>query len=204
MVDQSKSYTTNDSQSKYGDKKPYNNITPSADEELAPILVTKELAKDKSIIKDNMETWHIHGHNIPVAFAPIKIGTLDSWMKFFWKQVRIYIATGGTNDFLNENGHENDLSYDKFLDDSESDEDKSGFDPGQTPSAEDNVLLGMIIETLITDVSTINPKYGIILEMLCQNYQKGDILRKLELGKSQGYVDIKTAQKLAYDLYHKY
>ena len=54
---------------KYADKKPYNSIAPAANEELAPILVTKELMKDKSIIKDNMETWNIHGHRIPVAFA---------------------------------------------------------------------------------------------------------------------------------------
>ena len=43
-------------QSKYGDKKSYNNVPPTADEELAHILVTKELLKDKSIDSDNMET----------------------------------------------------------------------------------------------------------------------------------------------------
>ena len=33
---QSKKFSTNESQSKYGNKKPYNNIPPAANEELAP------------------------------------------------------------------------------------------------------------------------------------------------------------------------
>ncbi|MCI8823660.1 MAG: hypothetical protein HFI15_14350 [Lachnospiraceae bacterium] len=188
---------------KYADKKPYNSIAPAANEELAPILVTKELMKDKSIIKDNMETWNIHGHRIPVAFAPIKAGTLDSWMKFFNAQIRTYIATGGTDDFLKENGHNDNLSYDKFLDDAESNEDDSGFDPGQTESLEDTVFLRMIISDLISEVNTINPKYGKILELLSKDYSKGQILDELRLGKSQGYADIKAAQAMAFSLYNR-
>lgn len=200
---QSKEFTTNDNQSKYGDKKPYNGIPPVADEELAPVLVTKKLKRDKSITKENMETWHINGHKIPVAFAPIKAGTLGSWMKFFNAQVRTYIATGGTDDFLKENGHEDDLSYDKFVDDAESDEDNSGFVPAQTESMENTVLLGIVIEDLIEEVAAINPKYGKIISLLSKSYKKSDILKELGLGKSQGYDDIKAAQALAYKLYHR-
>ena len=198
-----KSFTNNVNQSKYGDKKSYNNVPPTADEELAPILVTKELLNDKSIDSDNMETWTIEGHKIPVAFAPIKRSTLDSWMKFFNTQVRTYISTGGTDDFLKENGHEYDLSYDKFTDDAESDEYSSGFEPAQTESLEDTVLLGIIIKDLIKEVSEINPKYRKIITLLSKDRKKGDILKELRLGKSQGYEDIKAAQKLAYQLYHK-
>ena len=103
---QSKNFSSNENQSKYGNKKPYNNIPPAANEELALMLMTKEMFKDKSIIRDNIETWNINGHKIPVAFAPIQAGTLDNWMRFFNAQVRTYIATGGTEDFLKENGHE--------------------------------------------------------------------------------------------------
>lgn len=187
---------------KYGNKKPYNNIAPAANEELAPILMTKEMFKDKSIIRDNIETWNIHGHKIPVAFAPIEAGTLDSWMKFFNAQVRTYIGTGGTSDFPKENGHEEDLSYDKFLDDAEGNEDSDGFDPGQTASLEDSVLLGIIIKDLISDVKKANPKYGRILELLGQNRTKGQILKELKLGKSQGYADINAAQAMARSLYY--
>ena len=49
----------------------------------------------------------------------------------------------------------------------------------------------------------INPKYGRILELLGQNRSKGQILEELNLGKSQGYADIKAAQKMARDLYYK-
>ena len=178
------------------------NIPPAADEELAPILMTKEMKKDKSIIADNVETWNIQGHKIPVAFAPIKTGTLDSWMKFFNAQVRTYIATGGTDDFLSENGHGNDLSYDKFVDDAESDEDSSGFEPAQTETIENTVLLGIVIEDLIREAEEIDPKYGKIISLLAQDRTKGDILKELRLGKSQGYDDIKAAQELAYKLYH--
>lgn len=187
---------------KYGNKKPYNNIAPAANEELAPILMTKEMFKDKSIIRDNIETWNIHGHKIPVAFAPIEAGTLDNWMKFFNAQVRTYIGTGGTSDFPKENGHEEDLSYDKFLDDAEGNEDSDGFDPGQTASLEDSVLLGIIIKNLISDVKKANPKYGRILELLGQNRTKGQILKELNLGKSQGYADINAAQAMARSLYY--
>ncbi len=162
-----------DNQSKYANKVPYNNVPPTATEELAPILMTKEMFKDKSIIRDNIETWNINGHRIPVAFAPIKAGTLDSWMKFFNAQVRAYIATGGTEDFIKENGHENDLSYNKFQDDAEDDEDHAGFEPGETPSPEDTILLGIIIKELITEVKEANPKYGRILELLGKNRTKG-------------------------------
>ena len=150
-----------------------------------------------------METCTIGGHKIPVAFAPIKRGTLYSWMKFFNTQVRTYIATDGTDDFLKENGHEDDLSYDKFTDDAESGEYSSGFEPAQTESLEGTVLLGIIIKDLIKEVSEINPKYGKIITLLSKNRKKGDILEELRLCKIQGYEDIKAAHKLAYQLYHK-
>lgn len=203
MVNLSKSNTSNVNQSKYGNKVPYNNIPPSADEELAPILVTAGIKKDPALIKDNIETWNIHGHKIPVAFAPVKIGTLDNWMKFFWSQVRTYIATGGTDEFLKENGHNEDLSYDKFLDDAESDENAQGFDPGKTESLEDSTLMYMIIVDLIKEVTDLNPKYGRILQLLYEGNTKGEILKILSLGKSQGYADISSAQKLAKELYDK-
>ena len=203
MVNLSKSNTSNVNQSKYGNKVPYNNVPPSADEELAPILVTAGIKKDPALIKDNIETWNIHGHKIPVAFAPVKIGTLDNWMKFFWSQVRTYIATGGTDEFLKENGHNEDLSYDKFLDDAESDENVQGFDPGKTESLEDSTLMYMIIDDLIKEVTDLNPKYGRILQLLYEGNTKGEILKILSLGKSQGYADISSAQKLAKELYDK-
>lgn len=203
MVNQSKFNNANDNQSKYGNKVPYNNVQPSINEELAPILVTAEIRKDPSLIKDNIETWKIHGHRIPVAFAPIKLGTLDGWMTFFWSQVRTYIATGGTDEFLPEIGHNDDLSYDKFTEDADAEEDSSGFEPAQVDSFEDNVLLYMTLEDLLTQVQQKDSKRGAILQLLYNGYSKGEILNILKLGKSQGYANIKAVQELAKDLFNR-
>ncbi|MDO4275856.1 MAG: hypothetical protein Q4D16_19480 [Eubacteriales bacterium] len=64
-------------------------------------------------------------------------------------------------------------------------------------------MLRMIIDDLIRQVGEINPKYGRILELIKSDYSKGEILSELSLGKSQGYADIKAAQKLAKNLYTK-
>ena len=42
---------------------------------------------------------------------------------------------------------------------------------------------------------------GRILDLICEDYTKGQILDELGLGKSQGYADIKAAQALAKKLY---
>lgn len=164
--------------------------------------MTKEMFKGKSILNDNLETWNIHGHKIPVSFAPIEVSTIDAWMPQFWSQVRIYIATGSTEDSLSKIGHNDDLSYDKFLDDAEGDEDENGCNPAQTSTIEDTVLLGLAIKNLLNEVRAMNPKYGRILDLICEDYIKGKILDELVLCKSQGYADIKTAQALARKLYY--
>lgn len=202
MENQSKKHTANGNQSKYGNKSSFNNIPPRNNEELVPILVTKAIRKDPALDQNNIETWHIHGHKIPVAFAPVSKSCFDGCMKFFWSQVRTYIATAGTEEFLKENGHSDDLSYTKFTDDADSDNDSTGFDPGQTKGLEDTVLLRIIIKDLIKQIHTINPKYGRILDLICEDYTKGQILEELHLGKSQGYADIKAAQELAKKLYY--
>jgi hypothetical protein len=40
------------------------------------------------------------------------------------------------------------------------------------------------------------------LDLICEDYTKGQILEELQLGKSQGYADIKAAQELAKKLYY--
>lgn len=59
----------------------------------------------------------------------------------------------------------------------------------------------MIINDLLKQVHIINPKYGHILDLICKDYTKGQILEELHLGKSQGYSDIRAAQELAKKLY---
>ena len=56
-------------------------------------------------------------------------------------------------------------------------------------------------QDLLKKIHEINPKYGRILDLICKDYTKGQILDELGLGKSQGYADIKAAQALAKKLY---
>lgn len=62
-------------------------------------------------------------------------------------------------------------------------------------------MLRMIIQDLLKKIHEINPKYGRILDLISEDYTKGQILDELGLGKSQGYADIKAAQTLAKKLY---
>lgn len=201
MENQSKKNVPIDNQTKYGNKVPFNNVPPAADEELAPILVTSGVRTDPALDQNNIETWKIHGHKIPVAFAPVKRNAMNNWMKFFQSQVRTYIATGGTDEFLKEHGHEDDLSYTKFMDDAESDDDAAGFEPGQTKSLEDTVLMSFVVDDLINAVSERNNKAGRIIQLLYDQKTRGEIIKLMGLGKSQGYEDIRKAIELARDIY---
>lgn len=94
------------------------------------------------------------------------------------------------------------LSLDRFLEEAESEESK-GFELASSENLEENVILRIIIRDLIKQVHNINPKYGRILDLICKDFTKGEILEELNLGKSQGYADIKAAQTLARKLYFK-
>ena len=92
------------------------------------------------------------------------------------------------------------LSLDQFMDEAVSEDDK-GFEPASPENLEETVMLRMIIQDLLKKIHEINPKYGRILDLICEDYTKGQILDELGLGKSQGYADIKAAQTLAKNLY---
>ena len=92
------------------------------------------------------------------------------------------------------------FSLDQFMDEATS-EDGKGFEPASPENLEETVMLRMIIQDLLKKIHEINPKYGRILDLICEDYTKGQILDELGLGKSQGYADIKAAQTLAKKLY---
>ena len=92
------------------------------------------------------------------------------------------------------------LSLDQFMDEATS-EDSKGFEPASPENLEETVMLRMIIQDLLKKIHEINPKHGRILDLICEDYTKGQILDELGLGKSQGYADIKAAQALAKKLY---
>lgn len=182
--------STNDNHN-YDNRRSYNNFPLLDGECLVPILVDREMVKHFNMCRDNLETWHIGPNKILVAFAPVAIESKAAAIKTFYRDVREYFASFHTDDTL---------SLDQFLEEAKS-EDSKGFELASSENLEENVILRIIIRDLIKQVHNINPKYGRILDLICEDYTKGQILDELHLGKSQGYADIKAAQTLARKLY---
>lgn len=178
----------------FSNRRPYNDVPCKDGEELVPFVVNWEMVKHFGMNQDNLETWNFRGKKVLVAFTPVKESGKDDAMKIFNKQV---------HDLLNQYANQSeDLSLDKMLDDM-ADEDGKGKDPTGTASLEDTVFLGMVIKELIAEVCKKNSKYGRILELIAEDYDRGEILAELNLGKSQGYEDIKRAQALIKELFFK-
>ena len=183
--------STNDNHN-YDNRRSYNNLPLHQGECLVPIHVDWEMVKHFNMCRDNLETWHIGPNKVLVAFAPVATKNKSAAIKSFYRDVREYFASFQTDDTL---------SLDQFLEEAES-EDGKGFEPASPENLEETVMLRMIIDDLLKQIHIINPKYGRILDLICEDYTKGQILDELHLGKSQGYADIKAAQELAKKLYY--
>ena len=183
--------STNDNHN-YDNRRGYNNLPLHQGECLVPIRVDWEMVKHFNMCRDNLETWHIGPNKVLVAFAPIATENKAAAIKSFYRDVREYFASFQTDDTL---------SLNQFLEEAES-EDGKGFEPASPENLEETVMLRMIIDDLLKQIHIINPKYGRILDLICEDYTKGQILEELHLGKSQGYADIKAAQELAKKLYY--
>ena len=190
---------TNYDFNKYNNKKPYNNLPVTEGLFLAPFLVKDwNEVKQMDYHRDNIETWHFSGIGVLVAFTPVTKEQFPVTMKLFWRDVHDHIAS-----FSAKSSY---LSYDQMIDDMYSD-DGVGYDPAQTSSLEDTTLLAIIIDDLIKEVEQNNPRYGHILQLIKQQHTRGEILDvilpKYGLKKTQGYSEIKSAQKLAKTLYYE-
>ena len=183
--------STNDNHN-YDNRRSYNNLPLHQGECLVPIRVDWEMVKHFNMCRDNLETWHIGPNKVLVAFASVATEKKAAAIKSFYRDVREYFASFQTDDTL---------SLDQFLEEAES-EDGKGFEPASPENLEETVMLRMIIDDLLKQIRIINPKYGRILDLICEDYSKGQILDELHLGKSQGYADIKAAQELAKKLYY--
>ena len=191
MKNQNVSQSTNDNHN-YDNRRSYNNLSLHQGECLIPIRVDWEMVTHFNMCRDNLETWHIGPNKVLVAFAPVATENKAAAIKSFYRDVREYFASFQTDDTL---------SLDQFLEEAES-EDGKGFEPASSENLEETVMLRMIIDDLLKQIHIINPKYGRILDLICEDYTKGQILEELHLGKSQGYADIKAAQELAKKLYY--
>lgn len=183
--------TTNDNHN-YDNRRSFNDLSLHPGECLVPIRVDLEIVKLFNMCRDNLETWHIGPNKVLVAFAPVAIESKEASIKAFYRDVREYFASFHTDDAL---------SLDQFLEEASS-EDGKGFEPASSENLEETVILRMVIQDLLKKIHELNPKYGRILDLICEDYTKGQILEELHLGKSQGYADIKAAQELAKKLYY--
>ena len=177
--------TTNDNHN-YDNRRSYNNLPLHEGECLVPIRVDWEMVKHFHMCQDNLET-----NKVLVAFAPVAVADKPAALKQFNADVREHFASFKTDDVL---------SLDQFMDEATS-EDGKGFEPVSPENLEETVILRMVIQDLLKKIHELNPKYGRILDLICEDYTKGQILEELHLGKSQGYADIKAAQELAKKLY---
>lgn len=185
----------------FSNRKSFNNKSLEADEELVPVVLTKEMKvtlKPMGFDYKNVETWKFpNGKSVPVAFIPNKIGLIDVYMKFFNEEVERFLKH-------KEEELSDDLSLDKFLEDID-DEDGNGFDPTGTTENEDNALLMMIFELLIEELEKQDSSMAKIIRLLSEGFQKKEILEKIDLGKgkTQGYVFIEKTQKTALKIYNE-
>ena len=190
MVNNENTKSINDNHN-YDNRRSFNNLPVHPGECLVPIRVDWEMIKHFSMCRDNLETWRIGPNKVLVAFAPVAIEAKEASIKAFYRDVREYFASFHTDDTL---------SLDQFLEEASS-EDGKGFEPASPENLEETVILRMVIQDLLKKIHELNPKYGRILDLICEDYTKGQILEELHLGKSQGYADIKAAQDLAKKLY---
>lgn len=184
----------------FSNRAPFNNIPAKADEELVPVVLTKEMKetlKPLGFDSENVETWTFtHGKKVPVVFVPNKKGFMDVYMKFFNSEVERYLKH-------KEEVKSEDLSLDKFLEDID-DEDGNGFDPTGTTALEDEAFLMKVFDMLVSDLSAQDVNMGKIIRLLSEGFQKKEILDKLDIGKgkTQGYAFIEKTQKIARDIYN--
>lgn len=183
---------TNNDNHNYDNRRSYNNLPLHEGECLVPIRVDWEMVKHFNMCQDNLETWRIGPNKVLVAFAPVAIADKPAAIKQFNADVREHFASFKTDDVL---------SLDQFMDEATS-EDGKGFEPASPENLEETVILRMVIQDLLKKIHELNPKYGRILDLIYEDYTKGQILEELHLGKSQGYADIKAAQELAKKLYY--
>lgn len=184
----------------FSNRASFNNIPTKADEELAPVVLTKEIKetlKPLGFDSENVETWTFpHGKKVPVVFVPNEKGFMDVYMKFFNSEVERYLKH-------KEEVKSEDLSLDKLLEDID-DEDGNGFDPTGTTVIEDEAFLMQVFDMLVADLSAQDENMGKIIRLLSEGFQKKEILDRLDIGKgkTQGYAFIEKTQKIARDIYN--
>lgn len=187
----------------FSNRKAFNNIPVSEDEELVPAVLTDELKGTlihMGFDPENVETWTLpNGKRVRVVFVPNKKGNMDNYMKIFNAEVERYLKC------LDEVPL-NDIST-KTLEDLENNkvEQKKKYLPSAigTTKEEDDAFFMMVLEMLIQDLEQQDEKMGKIVRLLYDGYLNKEILEMIDLGKgkTQGYAFIEKTKKAAQKIY---
>lgn len=181
----------------YDDRKSYNNQPLKEGETMIPIFISEwDMVRTYNMDKNNMETWRVGGQKITVAFTPARIEQKDALMSLFWNEVREYIK---------EQVHYDDtLSLEELTEWNDNDDNTTKrFEPAAPENLEESVLLRIAIDQLIEEVRAEDPIYGIVLDLICEGYEKKEIVKKLDFSQSQAYKKINEAQNKAKDLFYR-
>lgn len=144
---------------------------------------------------------------MPVAFAPTKTELKPEMLRLFWADVRGYLSSDDPahyrpGELADENGHTDDLSLTKMTEDANDEETKS-LEPASDENIEESVVLALVLDQLVDEVSERSTLHGEILNLLRKGCSRQEVLDTLGLKKSKGYKSIKAVQKLAKELYNK-
>ncbi|CQR25023.1 hypothetical protein BN1356_01366 [Streptococcus varani] len=196
MTTQDNNYSSKFTPLRYKNEKPYNDVPCENNQVLAPMVIRDEtMRQNNDINPSNLKTFKFYGKSVLVGFVPVPVENFENTLRIFNMHV---------NEYLNRysKGRFNTLSLDEMLEKMNSAEEVS-YDPNGIPSHEEKLMLLETLEELIEVVFQRNEKYGKILKLIYQdvNITKQEIIAKLGMKKTQGYVNIHKAQAMAKDVY---
>ncbi|MBO6214334.1 MAG: hypothetical protein J6N76_02220 [Lachnospiraceae bacterium] len=183
----------------YDNRKSYNNQPLKDGETMIPVFIAdKTMIRSYNMDRRNLETWRIGGVNVTVAFTPARIEQKELLMSVFWAEVREYVreqvqyfehySFEALTEWENEDKHDNSHHWDADV----------GID------TQASVLLRIAIDQLIEEVRSIDPVYGIILDLIRDGLEKREIVEILDYEKSQSYNKIREAQRKAKEIYDRW
>ena len=173
--------------------KSYDGLPIPEDKYLVPFFIENwDTVKTLNMDPDNLETWHINGIRILVAFIPVSEEQFMDMLKFCYDDIREYIAGLRTDPRV--------ISYDALVDASRSDI-KYGHDPAAEKTFEEIVINNKMLDELIRLAEKTKPRYALCFKLLREQYDRADIVLILQqtygIKTTQSYTVFNQAIKFA-------
>ena len=185
----------------YSNFRAFDNIPCAEDEILYPVVLNEDMAetlKEQGLDRRNIVTVHIPRakKGIPVVFIRIRKEGIDAAEWYFNLQVHQFLTKG-------DRWNPNLDSLDEIIERHEEDEDRAFLDPAASRPFEEDTIPDLHMDEIREKLSRLDPLYGRVFELLCQEYPKNEILQMVgwSRGKSQGYEMIRKVRHIARELY---